>query len=108
MAKQYPEITKDILPNIKVLRQDIPDVMQGFYAMAQAATKDGALDKKTKGTDPAGHRRFHALRRLHRLSHRSAGEAGSDESGNRGNARHGDLHGRWAVADVCRRRARSL
>lgn len=48
MSKNYPEITKDISSNIKSLRQDIPDVMQGFYAMAGAATKDGALSKKTK------------------------------------------------------------
>lgn len=48
MPKQYSNITKDIVANIKTLRQDIPDVMQGFYAMSGAATKDGALDKKTK------------------------------------------------------------
>lgn len=48
MAKNYPEITKDISSEIKTLREDIPDVMRGFYEMAKAATKDGALDKKTK------------------------------------------------------------
>ena len=48
MAKHYPDITKYISSNIKTLRQDIPDVMQGFYSMAGAATKDGILDKKTK------------------------------------------------------------
>lgn len=48
MSKNYPEITKNISANIKVLRKDIPDTMQGFSAMAAAATKDGALDKKTK------------------------------------------------------------
>lgn len=48
MEKNYPEITKRISNNIKVLRKDITDTMQGFSAMAQAATKDGALDKKTK------------------------------------------------------------
>lgn len=46
--KQYPEITKNISANIKTLREDIPDTMHGFYAMAKAATQDGALDKKTK------------------------------------------------------------
>lgn len=46
--KDYAEITKNISANIKTLRADIPDVMQGFSAMAQGATKDGALDKKTK------------------------------------------------------------
>lgn len=48
MDKNYPEITKRISGNMKTLRKDIADTMQGFSAMAQAATKDGALDKKTK------------------------------------------------------------
>jgi AhpD family alkylhydroperoxidase len=48
MAKDYPEITRDISTNLKTLRKDIGDVMQGFSAMAQAATKDGVLSKKTK------------------------------------------------------------
>lgn len=48
MSKQYKEITRDISASITKLRQEIPDVMNGFSAMAQAATKDGVLDKKTK------------------------------------------------------------
>lgn len=48
MTKSYPEITKRISSGMKTLRSDIADTMQGFSAMAQAATKDGALDKKTK------------------------------------------------------------
>lgn len=48
MAKDYLEITKSISANMKNLRADITDTMQGFSAMAQAATKDGVLDKKTK------------------------------------------------------------
>lgn len=48
MTKDYKEITKDISSNIAKLRKHIPDAMQGFSAMAQGATKDGALDKKTK------------------------------------------------------------
>lgn len=48
MGKNYQDITQNIVSNIKTLRADIPDVMQGFYAMSGAATKDGALDKKTK------------------------------------------------------------
>lgn len=48
MTKSYPEITKRISANLKTLRKDIPDTMQGFSAMAQGATKDSALDKKTK------------------------------------------------------------
>ena len=48
MTKNYPELTRDISANLKVLRKDASDVMQGFSALAQAATRDGALDKKTK------------------------------------------------------------
>ena len=48
MAKDYIAITRDISSGIKTLRKDIPDVMQGFSAMAGAATKDGALSKKVK------------------------------------------------------------
>ena len=36
MEKSYPEITKRISSNMKVLRKDIADTMQGFSAMAQA------------------------------------------------------------------------
>ena len=46
--KNYPEITKRISANLKTLRRDIPETMQGFTALAQAATKPAALDKKTK------------------------------------------------------------
>lgn len=46
--KNYPELTKELSANLKMLRKDIPDTMQGFSAMAQAAKKDGALDMKTK------------------------------------------------------------
>ncbi len=48
MTKSYPEITKRISGGMKILRSDISDTMQGFSAMAQAATKEGVLDKKTK------------------------------------------------------------
>ena len=48
MTKDYPKITKTISSNLKILRKDIADTMSGFSAMAQAATKDGVLDKKTK------------------------------------------------------------
>lgn len=48
MDKNYPEITRQISANMKKLRSDIPDIMKGFAALAQAATRDGALDKKTK------------------------------------------------------------
>ena len=48
MTKIYPDITKDLSQSLKVLRQEIPETMQAFTALAQAATRDGALDKKTK------------------------------------------------------------
>jgi len=48
MTKSYKEITARLSQHLKTLRKNIPDTMQGFSALAQAATKDGALDKKTK------------------------------------------------------------
>lgn len=46
--QSYTELTKTISKNLTALRTDIPDVMKGFSALASAATRDGALDKKTK------------------------------------------------------------
>ncbi|MCL2716607.1 MAG: carboxymuconolactone decarboxylase family protein [Alphaproteobacteria bacterium] len=48
MEKDYIAITKGLSANLKKVRKGIPDTMQGFSAMAQAATRDGALSKKTK------------------------------------------------------------
>lgn len=48
MEKDFVDITKRISNDIRMLRKDIPDTLQGFSALAQAATRDGALDKKTK------------------------------------------------------------
>ncbi|MBT3070437.1 carboxymuconolactone decarboxylase family protein [Rhodomicrobium sp. Az07] len=48
MEKNYADITRAISTNMKELRKGIPETMQGFSALAAAATKDGALDKKTK------------------------------------------------------------
>ncbi len=48
MDKNYAEVCKNISANTRKLRKDIPDTMQAFSALAQAATRDGALDKKTK------------------------------------------------------------
>lgn len=48
MSKYYPDIIKRISSGLKSLRKDTPETMQGFTALAQAALKDGALDKKTK------------------------------------------------------------
>ncbi len=48
MEKNYIEITRNVSANLKVLREDIPDSLQAFSALAKAATRDGVLDKKTK------------------------------------------------------------
>lgn len=48
MSKDYKEITTDISTYMAKMRKEIPDVMNGFYSLSQAATKDGVLDKKTK------------------------------------------------------------
>ncbi len=48
MSKLYKEITNDLSSSLAKLRKEIPDVMNGFSALAQASTKEGALDKKTK------------------------------------------------------------
>jgi alkylhydroperoxidase/carboxymuconolactone decarboxylase family protein YurZ len=48
MKKNYIDITKRISGDLRKLRQDIPDTMKAFSALAQAAGRDGALDKNTK------------------------------------------------------------
>ncbi len=48
MEKNYSDITRRISGDLRKLRQDIPDAMKAFSALAQAATREGALDKKTK------------------------------------------------------------
>ena len=48
MFPSYPDIIKDTSAAVGRLRGEIPDTLRGFSAMAQAATKDGALDAKTK------------------------------------------------------------
>lgn len=48
MKKNYPETCGEISANLKKLRAGIPGTMQAFSALAQAATRDGALDRKTK------------------------------------------------------------
>ncbi|HLZ01138.1 MAG TPA: carboxymuconolactone decarboxylase family protein [Bradyrhizobium sp.] len=48
MDKNYSDVCKQISSNLRTLRKDIPDTMQAFSALAQAASRDGALDKKTK------------------------------------------------------------
>lgn len=44
----YKELTQSVSKNLATLRTDITDVMKGFSELSKAATRDGALDKKTK------------------------------------------------------------
>jgi len=48
MSETYTQYTNELSSTIGSLRKDIPNVMQGFSAMAGAALEDGALSKKTK------------------------------------------------------------
>jgi len=48
MAKDYKQITSEISQYTGELRKASPDTMNAFYAMAKAATTDGAIDRKTK------------------------------------------------------------
>lgn len=48
MSKKYSEITADISSMLSKMHQEIPDLMNGFNALAKAATKEGELNKKTK------------------------------------------------------------
>lgn len=46
--KNFRGITRRVSGELAGLRADLPEVMKGFSALAQAATRDGALNKKTK------------------------------------------------------------
>lgn len=48
MSQKFNEITKGISTQLAKMRKEMPEVMSGFSALSQAATKDGVLDKKTK------------------------------------------------------------
>ena len=48
MTTSYLALTQEVSAQVAQLRADIPETMRGFSAMAQAAGKDGVLDKKTK------------------------------------------------------------
>lgn len=47
-SKNYNEVTNDISKAIIAMGKEIPDVLKGFRQMSDAATKEGALDEKTK------------------------------------------------------------
>ena len=48
MTKDYRDITRSISAGLATLRNDTPDVSKAFGALAEAALRDGALDRKTK------------------------------------------------------------
>jgi AhpD family alkylhydroperoxidase len=48
MVHDWQEMARDLSGAIKEVRLGTPDVMKAFSAMAQSATKDGALDSRTK------------------------------------------------------------
>jgi AhpD family alkylhydroperoxidase len=48
MPKDYQQITRAISSSLRPLRKDKADVMTAFDALADAALRDGALDKRTK------------------------------------------------------------
>lgn len=47
-AGGYRALTQSVSQQLATLRTDMPDVMKGFGDLARAATRDGALDRKTK------------------------------------------------------------
>lgn len=46
--KDYQSIIADISAYTAELKKEVPDVMQGFYALSKGATRDGALSEKFK------------------------------------------------------------
>lgn len=48
MSDKYTEITREISTQLTKIRKELPEVMAGFSALSQAATKEGVLNKKTK------------------------------------------------------------
>ncbi|MBA2655531.1 MAG: carboxymuconolactone decarboxylase family protein [Tatlockia sp.] len=48
MSKKYNDLTQGLSTQLVKIRKEMPEVMAGFSSLAQAATKEGVLDKKTK------------------------------------------------------------
>jgi len=48
MTDKYNQLTQGISSQLAKMRKEIPEVMTGFSSLAQAASKDGVLDKKSK------------------------------------------------------------
>lgn len=48
MSEKFTQLTQGLNVQLAKLRKEMPELMSGFSALAQAATKEGALDKKSK------------------------------------------------------------
>ena len=48
MSDKYTQLTQALNIQLAKMQKEIPEVMAGFSSLARAATKEGALDKKTK------------------------------------------------------------
>lgn len=48
MTDKFIGITSNINTQLAKIRKEMPELMAGFSALSQAATKEGALNKKTK------------------------------------------------------------
>jgi AhpD family alkylhydroperoxidase len=48
MSDKFTQLTTDISTQLAKFRKEMPEVMAGFSALAQATSKNGVLDKKTK------------------------------------------------------------
>jgi AhpD family alkylhydroperoxidase len=48
MSGKFSDLTQGISAQLAKMRKEMPDVMTGFSALSQAASKEGVLDKKTK------------------------------------------------------------
>lgn len=48
MLDKFTQLTTGIGAQLAKMRKEMPETMAGFSALSQAASKDGALNKKTK------------------------------------------------------------
>ncbi len=48
MSEKFTQLTQGLNIQLAKMRKEMPELMAGFSAISQAATKEGALDKKTK------------------------------------------------------------
>lgn len=48
MTQSYNELTNEISTSINKMKENIPDVLKGFYQMSGSALKANSLDAKTK------------------------------------------------------------